>query len=153
MDKKLEILKTALLRGELYEYMVGQKDYGYVSPYADMPTYPADVFSSIVSYYNETKDKSIWPYFEASLVDISKDKAYCWFSLYYLAEYFRYSRRVRAVDLKNISEVIVENIVGNKSYLVHDHKWIGQDYPNGIWGDVKRMIDNINEENEVNLRI
>ena len=153
MDKKLESLKGALLKGELYEYMVGQKDYGYVSPYADMPTYPADVFSSIVVYFNETKDKSLWSYFEASLVNMSADKMYCWFSLYYLAEYFRYSRRIRIVDLKNISEIIVGNITDNKVHLIINYKWIGRDYYNGIWGDVQRMIDNINEENKINLKI
>ena len=153
MDIRADKLKQALAKGELFEYMVGEKGYAYRNPYADMPTYPAEVFGSVVSYYNTSGDDSVWPYFDASLAALSADEEYSWLSVYYLVEYLRYSQRQRPVDLTALSATILTNLRTTQVSLQQATKWGGRDYPNGLWGDVQRMVQNINEEHHLHLQL
>jgi|GEM_PF-3835094 len=153
MDEKAENLKRALQKGELFEYLVGEKDYAYVCPYADMPTYPAQVLASIVSYYDATGDSTVWQYFDASLLAVSADQQYAWLSLYYLVEYLRYSKRIRPLNLTQLSHTVVENVRAAKESLLAAKKWVGRDYPDGLWGDAQRMVTNINEEHDLQLKL
>ena len=153
MDKRALNLKRALVADEFYEYLVGKKGYAYVCPYADMPTYPSEVFGSIVSYFNASKDLSIWQNFEKTVVAMSTDASYAWLSLYYLVEYLRYSQRVQPRNLTNLCVNITNNLGALKKELLHENAWVGSDYPDHLWGDVQRMIRNINEEMGLQLAV
>jgi hypothetical protein len=48
-----------------------------------------------------------------------------------------------AAELKS---KVLENITAHKEILSQDKRWVGADYEDGSWGDVQRMINNINEE-------
>ncbi|MCB2377403.1 hypothetical protein LGH70_07415 [Hymenobacter sp. BT635] len=153
MNPQADKLQQALGKGELFEYMVGENGYAYRNPYADMPTYPAEVFGSVVSYFDMTGNTSVWADFDASLLVLSADNEYSWLSLYYLVEYLRYSRRQRPVDLTALSATVLANLRATKGALQQATKWGGRDYPDGLWGDARRMVHNINEEHQLNLRL
>lgn len=146
MDERAANFERALAAEKVFEYLVGLNLYAYVCPYADMPTFPSEVFASIVSYYDTSKKTSVWKDFEKALLRISNDKTYSWVSLYYLVEYLRYSQRVQPRDLTNIAFAVTKNITILKHAMIQSKAWVGRDYSNGLWGDIQRMIHNINEE-------
>ena len=84
------LLRGAIGKGELFEYMVGEKGYKYVSRDADVPTEDQVVFASLVVLYNTTRDISVWEYFKATWIDISDDPVYAWMALYYLYHWINY---------------------------------------------------------------
>ena len=145
MEQEINKLQEAISRGELFEYMVGEKDYEYVCRDADVPTEDQVVFSSIAALYKKTMDVAIWKYFEATWIELSASPLYSWVSLYYLSNYLHYHSLADSysLDLKKILPVIISNLKMNKASLVKNKRWVGRGYKDGLWGDVKRMVTNI----------
>jgi hypothetical protein len=147
-ESEVDKLKKALRKGELFEYIVGEKGYAYVCPYADTPTYDEAVFVSINEYYEHTKDSSIWQKFEAAWLAISANPHYSWFALYYL---FLYARKFpepknQPIKLTEIIPQLVANIRNTKEALLHDQRWMGRGFPNGLWDNAVKMAAIINRE-------
>jgi hypothetical protein len=159
MNEKTKFAQLAIAREELFEYLVGGKNYGYIKPYADMPTYPSDVFASLIDYHKHSNDNHIWNYFAVGVTQVSADKTYSWLSLYYLVAYLRYITRHQAAksiglpDATNLSQAIFVNLKALREFLSHSKRWVGCDYSNGLWGDVERMTRNINEEFNLDLKL
>jgi hypothetical protein len=146
MEHQINKLREAVEKGELFEYMVGENGYEYVSRDADVPTEDQVVFASIVALYRETKDDSIWKYFQATWLAISTDATYSWLSLYYLYHCVNYITQPESyhIDIKGILPSIIDNLKKNKKYLSKNKRWVGSNYSDGLWGDAKRMINNLN---------
>jgi hypothetical protein len=156
MHEKTKNAQRADTQEELFEYLVGTKDYAYRNPYADTPTYPTDVFASLVDWYEHAKYPHIWVSFRESLLRVSTDKKCAWLGLYYLVAYMRYATRehlVASKDLLGLASTICTNLVQVKESLLRNKQWGGQAYANGLWGDVERMVRNINEEFSLDLMV
>jgi hypothetical protein len=144
----MERLRQSIERKEVYEYMIGRNGYSYPNPYADMPTNPHDVFDSFKAMYSQSKAISVWKTCLENVVRMSADTEYSWLSLYYMVAYMRFEARDKqdvppSADYINM---VVENIKMQKETLSASKRWVGNDYEDGLWGDVQRMIGNIEEE-------
>lgn len=147
-ESEVDKLKKALPKGELFEYMVGEKGYAYACPYADTPTYDEAVFVSINEYYEQTKDSSIWQKFEAEWLNMSASPDYSWFALYYVFLYARKfpERNTQPIKLAEILPRLAANISNTKESLAHDQRWMGRGFPNGLWDNAVKMAAIINRE-------
>ena len=148
-------IKEIIKKGQLFEYMIGEKEYSHTSRDADVPTEDQIVFASLVALYKETNDVAIWSYFEATCIGISADHNYSWMALYYLAHCIVYSKKQDSylLNLDKLVPVIISNIHHNKKYLSKNKKWVGANYNDGLWGDVKRMTENLNRRFELQIEL
>ena len=155
MERETKQLQTAIDKGELFEYMVGEKGYKYVNRYADMPTDDEMVFASIESLYEATRDVSIWDYFKVTWIVISEDPVYSWLALYYLSDYLNYTERTNnhVLAINEVLPAIISNIKDNKNNLINNKRWGGCDYDDGLWGDVKRLAANLNKHNGLSINL
>lgn len=155
MEQQVNKLREAIDRGELFEYMVGENGYEYVSRDADVPTEDQVVFASIVALYRETKDVGIWKYFQVTWLAISTDATYSWLSLYYLYHCINYVAKPESyhIDIKGKLPLIINNLKKNREALSKDKRWVGSNYPEGLWGDVKRMVNNLNANYKLGIAL
>ncbi len=154
MSIKLELLREAIVKNELIEFMTGAiKKYYFVCPYSDMPTDSEQVFDAFKEYYSTTNDKSIWIKFQNALIAISNDSEMAWLSLDYLIIYlyYREHKKNEFIDLELVIASIIRGVKDNKEKLMLNKKWSGIQFENGQWDNSKRLIQNINEE--FNLKI
>ena len=141
LSEKISLLRKALAKRNLLAYMIGDKGYEYVCPYADVPTYHEEVFDSIIGYVTESKDYNVWNNFISCLLKISVDPTYSWFALYYVSAYARYFDKKEniPVPLDDFLSKIVANIQANKSALCKDQRWMGRGFTDGLWDNAIRM--------------
>ena len=70
MNIKFELLKTAISKDELNDFLTGlKKEYYLVCPYADMPTDPDQVFDLIKRFDLEYPSSEIWMKFENEIIE------------------------------------------------------------------------------------
>lgn len=156
MSKKLELLKEAIANNELTEFIMGStKKYYLVCQYADMPTDPDQVFDSFKEYYQLTNDKNIWASFENEITNLNKISDGAWFSVYYLSMYLSYRKYTEKelMDLKSTIKVIENGLNRFKTELEKNKKWVGNDFKNGLWGDVLRLVNILNNKFEINISL
>ena len=155
LNNKTAFLQEALAKHTLLDYLLGAKGYEYICPYADVPTYPEEVFDSIVGLVNHSKDAAIWSDFAASLLKISADTTYSWFALYYVSVYMRHFKTNggEPVPLGNILPKIAANIQGNKAVLSKDQRWMGRGFPNGLWDNATSMAAILNRDFGLDIQL
>lgn len=154
MSEKIELLKEAIVKGELTEFMTGAvKKYYFACPYDDMPTDPEQVFDAIKEYYSETNSNTIWAEFQNALIEMTKDPAMVWISLYYLMNYLYYRdyKKSEFIDLELVITSIKNGLLESKEKLILNKNWTGAQFENGQWENANRLVKNINEE--FNLKI
>jgi hypothetical protein len=147
LDDKIAFLREALAKNELLDYMLGAKGHEYVCPYADVPTYHAEVFDSLVGYASQSQDDGIWSCFISSLLAISANPTYSWFTLYYVSAYLGYfNQQDEPIALDTIMPKLTANIQANKSALSKDQRWMGRGFPNGLWDNATSMAAILNRD-------
>ena len=154
-DFRTEKLQQALQRGELFEYMVGEKGYEYTNQYADVPTDDETVFISVKEYSKVTNDPLIWPAFQRAWVTMSANSNYSWFTLYYLYLYLRHfpDTNQQPIALAAILPLLTTNIQHNKESLSHDQRWMGRGLPQGLWDNVIQMANTINHKFNLSIKL
>ena len=159
MNEKTKLAQRAVAQHEFFEYLIGKEGYAYTNRYADMPTDPTDAFTSLVDLYNHVRDPKIWTSFSENVERISSDKSYAWLSLYYVAAYLRYTTRRKIVNPKDppnaliLAQSVLTHLKKLQPTLSNDKKWVGRDYTDGLWGDIERMVHNLNEEFHLVLEV
>lgn len=156
MSRKSQLLNEAIANNELSEFIMGSnKKYYLVCQYADMPTDPDQVFDSFKEYYQRTNDASIWVSFENEIVNLNTTSDGAWFSIYYLSMYLSYRKYTgkEFINLKSIIKVIENGLDKFKTELEKDKKWVGNDFENGLWGDVVRLVNILNMKFEININL
>lgn len=150
----MELLEKAISDKDLLSFLIGKDEYYFVCPYADMPTNPHDVQEAIIEYYKIKQDKIILKLYVDSIITLSLKDEMSWMAMYYLVDIIR-NHSIGfinyGVDAVLFSNKILENITGQKKYLLNNKKWVGADYNNGLWEDVVRMRNNISENYSLNL--
>jgi hypothetical protein len=139
------LLIKAIKNKELSSYLVGKGEYNSINPYSETPTDALKAFERIADYY--FREKSILNNFIASLEKMSSDRDYGWFSLYFFLAFARFVTKENIdFDLLSLWTRIKNNVNTQEANLTNDKRWVGAMWPNGLWGDVLRMIKNIEEE-------
>jgi hypothetical protein len=141
-------IEQAIQNNELFSLLIGHDSYTFTNPYADTPTDPSRVMDGIISYYKQNGNEKILVDLKSAIYKLSEQEDLCWFALYYTVSCMRYEKR-EAINFENATRFyldVVTNVKKNKSHLSKTKKWIGVEYNNGLWGDVQRMVKNINEE-------
>lgn len=148
MESKIINLEQALKEHEFYNFITGDSKYSFTCQYANMPTDPHQVFDVILKYYNQSDDKRILQDFIFQIIVMSNDKDYSWLSLYYLASLLRFKIRSQVdMDLSPLITEIQKNLIKHKDELLNDYRWVGADNSKGgLWADVERMTQNVNDE-------
>jgi hypothetical protein len=136
----IKFLEKALLKNELFEFFVGKGEYQSVNPYGNTPVDPILVIQTIKLYME--RDESIVDKMVQEVEKISMDADYSWLSLYYLIDIIDFSKYSK-INLNEIVVNIQNNLIRNKERLIQDKRWMGASWPDGLWGDVKRMANNI----------
>jgi hypothetical protein len=156
MSQKLDILKTAIKNNEFFLFLTGKKrDYYFACPYADMPTDPDQAFDAIKEYFYENEEWEIWSKFQEKIIEMTEDEEDVWLSIYYLSMYlsFRDYKKINFIDLKLTVEKIEEGLNKNRSLLLKNKKWGGDQFSEGLWGDVKRLVNIINNKFNININV
>jgi len=151
--EKMEKLEKALKSNQLLEYLIGLGEYNYVNRYEVTPTDPYTAFGRI-RLYCEKKNQSILQPFLEALLELSSNKEYCWTSLYYVHAYLNLikgdnSHEYPVLNIQNI----MNNIKLHKAYLSNNKDWLGYRYEDGLWGDVKKSVEFINQKFELEIEI
>ncbi len=135
MDSNLE---RAIKSNELFLYLSGQKDYATICVLADMPTDPLIVLERVEKPFTDNLD--FRSKFLSALTEMSKSKEYSWLTMYYILGLLKISKRTGKHYLDHqMLEVFSHYIKSNKEVLEMNFKWMGKEWPNGLWGDVLRM--------------
>jgi hypothetical protein len=143
-------LKQAIDNNELFFYLTGQKSYAVPCPFANMPTDTHAILDSIEPTF--VKDEFFQRLLINTLIQLSQSPEYSWLSTYYVVGFLRIERRWGSIFLDDkIISKIREGLYTNMLYLKNSKKWIGNDWENGLWGDVLRMSNNIIEKYKVSL--
>lgn len=156
MSRKSQLLSEAIANNELSEFIMGSnKKYYLLCQYADMPTDPDQVFDSFKEYYQLTNDESIWVSFENEITNLNKVSDGAWFSIYYLSMYLSYRKYTEKefINLKTTIKVIENGLNKFKTELKKNRKWVGNDFENGLWGDVVRLVNILNNKFDINIGI
>ena len=71
-----------------------------------------------------------------------------WLSLYYLSFYlsYRFYKKRDFIDLKVISERVIKGLNMNKEILINTNDYGGNQFKDGLWGDVIRLTSILNEK-------
>ncbi|MDQ2772805.1 MAG: hypothetical protein M3Y54_20165 [Bacteroidota bacterium] len=155
-SERLLRLQDAVDTGHLYDYMTGQAGYSYVSNYADAPTETQDVFASILDYVKNDEFNPLWENFEMTWITISKNKEYSWLAVYYLFGYLKYYSTKSGSIPQHATDTINQvlgNISKHKTTLSKDKRWVGRMYEDGLWQDVVRVVNNVNERFNLQMAI
>ncbi|MGB3947170.1 MAG: hypothetical protein WBM13_04250 [Bacteroidia bacterium] len=156
MSRKSQLLSEAISNNELSEFIMGSNKKYYLScQYADMPTDPDQVFDSFKEYYQLTNDESIWVSFENEIANLNKVSDGAWFSIYYLSMYLSYRKYTEKefINLETTIKVIENGLNKFKTELKKNRKWVGNDFENGLWGDVVRLVNILNNKFDINIGI
>lgn len=155
-EEKRARLQAAVAAHELYAYLIGQKSYGYVSNYADAPTDSQVVFSSIVEYVEGDTTHPLWLAFEQEWLRMSQDQEYAWLAVYYLYEYMSFFHKRKSLPIDKaqaLATTILASVAKQKPQLQANKKWVGANYPRGLWDDAIRVVDNTNEMFNLHLQL
>jgi hypothetical protein len=153
MNSELELLKNALLENKLLEFMTGKDKYYFVEPLAEMPTNVGLVEDTIKKYFEEHDACIIWKEYEKALIKMCDDPTNVWLCLYYFMGYLYYRefKKQDFIDFEYMKEQLINSLKKYRYELIYNKSWVGYKWPDGLWGDVKRMIRNINNEFNIGL--
>jgi hypothetical protein len=144
----MEKIHHAIKEKELLLFLMGKGEYAFSNHYSNTPTDPHKVLDSIKIVIEGGNYPYIKDEFISSLIKLSQNQDLCWLSLYYLVGCMRWNARNQILipNINELASTLIKNVSNNESFLNRNNNWIGAEYKDGIWGDVTRMIFNINEE-------
>lgn len=153
MNNDLEKLDNSLLNNQLYSYLTGKDGYGYIQRLADMPTDPEIVFASISRYAELNKLRSVWVIFEHNLIKMCDDSEDIWLVIYYISCYLFYQEYTGNdfIDIRTVTQRFKFGVDKYQKELSENHKWDGYQWPNGLMGDINRMLNNLRDRFNFNL--
>ena len=67
--------------------------------------------------------------------------------------YYMKKKKINFIDLKLTVEKIEEGLNKNRSLLLKNKKWGGDQFSEGLWGDVKRLVNIINNKFNININV
>ncbi len=140
MSNKIEDI---LSKNELVNYVAGFPEYRIPAP-GLIPTNPEIVFNSLKDRIESNKPFRLK--FLNALKEVARMPEYCWFSLYYLFDLHSFQRKTKITLITpDLINVFAESLREHKPALELSREWEGRDWPNGLWGEVQRLNENIEE--------
>lgn len=137
-DQARIMFPKALKDGRLKEYLGGFPDYYLFNPYAESPTDPDAAFSPIRNLILE--DTTLKEQVFAALLALAEDKEYGWIVIHYISE-LKDLETLKKVKLltQDFLAAIADGLRKNKDSFILNKRWLGAEYSDGLWGDVRRM--------------
>jgi hypothetical protein len=128
-------------RDQLYLFLTGEGVYRYTPSYMDMPTDTELIVNTIGEYYRLGHPEIISS-FKAAVLQVSREPAAAWLAPYYCDEYLWLLKNHHIPDEDALAFVgsVLNNLLKIKEFLMADRRWIGENFKNGLWGDVLRMV-------------
>lgn len=149
-DGARDLFPKALAENKLMEYLGGFPGYGLIDPYADSPTDPSAAFEPIRHLIID--DEALREKVFDALSKLAKDKEYGWMAIYYLhsLRIFEDAKKMEQIVPKLVMD-IADGLRKNKASLSLNRKWVGVEYKDGLWGDVRRMNKILSEKYNLNV--
>lgn len=131
--------------GRVKNFLKGADGMAIFDPYSDYPTDTLKVFDSIELEIIQSQD--MLEAFLFGLLELSEDADFCWLVMTYIWKLKRTGQR-QGLDLFDRAwlELIRNNLKLAKPNLKKNHKWVGADFSNGLWGEVLRLNANFAED-------
>lgn len=150
------IINDAIKSNKLYELFVGKYHPGQ-SPYGTTPTDSIFIFESWIEYVSLQIDYiDLWKLFQDTLIKISLDKDFCWFSAYYLNKLVGFCQihNLSFIDIQLLIDKIINNVIQHKEQLIKDYRWAGEkDYSFSLWNDFVRLVKIMQEKSTYNFHL
>lgn len=123
----------------LDKILAGDKGFEIHCQVGNLPTDTELVFEKL--FLVESKDKVSKEELIDGLIRLSLRQDRCWLIPYYLVDIFSWERNkeMKILTDASISEM-GDNLLKRKTKLEVDFSWDGKQYPNGLWGDVSRLL-------------
>jgi hypothetical protein len=129
---------------ELLSLLTGENGTAIVCVFADLPTDPDRVVDKIEAEF--VSNSVFRGELVSSLIVMSRDARFSWFTLYYIYFIARLIATHRlSLDIQDLILAIESGLKESESKLKVTFDWVGAQYKNGLWGDVERMSRNIFE--------
>ncbi len=129
-------------KNELAKYLGGYPEYRITNRDADTPTDPILALKPLASEI--VSNPAIRKLVLDALLILSNDQDYCWMAMYHI---------LSLADIESISgvkllsdEFLAQLRIGLFSHQAHlsiQMDWEGKQWPDGLWGDVRRLDNNL----------
>jgi hypothetical protein len=142
-----EFLMSGIISGDLFEVLTGQDGYAVTDPYGDTPTEAEAAFMAVLNAFpnNAMATKELLN----GILEVSRTPDYSWFSIYYLSLALTHRKALGAeVDIQAFADEVLTNIRGHEAYLRQLKRWEGNMWPDGCWGAVVRMVNQMKKYQE-----
>jgi len=152
MNDSLAKLKEALMTNDLPSFLMGEKDYNFVDPWAETPTDLTTVFiigfNQFVAKSKENK-QILEVQLQQALNELLQSAEGTWWAVCILYSYllgYKEDSLKFEIDLEALIEPVNKSLQRFTPQLRGNKQWVGWRFEGGLLEDVKFMVEEINRE-------